>query len=286
MVRAMHRQIATICPEFVPNARDRRWFIQIDRHGPQASTVLYAVTRDTHRCKDTALRRLQALREAGYLHLPPQQQEITKANFNPHVYDLTSAGFEHLSYHQPLERRTRPTGHWWHRFWVSSVSSIIEICARQAGCSYVPACRILSLRDVSLAIPLTRGRIIPDQLLALKYPDGYLAFALEVDRGTEPIQSPAARKSLRRSVQQYREVLKHKLHQTHYGLKSNLLVLYVFLSPAREQQFRNLLTPEDHAFQTIHLPDRFPRHTAIEDVILKALFAGVIQDAFGKGRSS
>ena len=148
----MSKRASVIRTNIRPTARELRWFAHIDRHGPQSSEFLFELTRDTHRCKDTALRRLQALREAGYLFLPPQQGQIAKADFNPFVYDLTPLGFEYLSYEQPLERHCRPTGHWWHGFWVSSVSSAVEIGATRAELEYISAARILSIRDVPLGI--------------------------------------------------------------------------------------------------------------------------------------
>ncbi|MEM9577150.1 MAG: replication-relaxation family protein [Pseudomonadota bacterium] len=259
----MTRAKARVSPDLRPTARELRWLAHIDRHGPQSSEFLYELTRDTHRCKDTSLRRLLALREAGYLRLPTQQEQIAKADFNPSVYDLTAKGFEYRSYHQPLERHARPTGHWWHGFWVSSVSSAIEISTARAGLEYIPAARILRIKDVPMAIPLRQGKLIPDQLFAIKYPDGYRAFALEVDRGTEPVRSRAARKSLQKSVRQYGKVLERKLHQRHYGLKSNLWVLYVFMSQARQRQFLELLHPEGDRYLTATCQPGFPTWATI-----------------------
>lgn len=267
MLQRMTRNKTTPAPDLHPTPRELRWFAHIDRHGPQSSEFLYELTRDTHRCRDTALRRLQALREATYLRLPPQQDQIAKANFNPHVYDLSPKGYEYLSYHQSLERHARPTGHWWHGFWVSAVSSGIEIAAKRAGQAYVPAAQILGIKDVPLAIPLKVGSVVPDQLFAIKYTDGYRAFALEVDRGTEPVRSPAARKSLARSVSQYREVLDQNLHQSHYGLKSNLIVIYVFMSHARERQFKALLPQDRSQFLTCVCTGGFPTCRAVSPAI-------------------
>lgn len=226
-----------IKPDVRPTSREVRWFAHIDRHGPQSSEFLYECTRDSHRCRDTTLRRLQALREAGYLRLPPQQRQIAKADFNPFVYDLTKLGWEVLADHQDLERHCRPTGHWWHGYWVSAVSSAIDITATRAGLTYIPAAKILAIKGVDIAIPVGGSKLIPDQLFAIKYPDGYRAFALEVDRGTEPIRSTAARKSLQQSASQYQDVLDKKLYQPHFGLKSRLLAVWVFMNPKRRDQF-------------------------------------------------
>jgi len=236
----MTRRKSQVLPDKTPSARELRWLAYIDRHGPQSSELLHACTTDTHRCKDTSLRCLKDLRDANYLREPKQQAYIAKSNFNPKVYDLTAKGFEYLSYHQALERHARPTGHWWHGFWISAVTSAIENHARGAGLEYISATRILKINDVRSAIPLASGKVIPDQFFAIRYPDGYRAFALEVDCGTEPVRSTAARKSLRRGAKQYAEVLQGRLHQRHYGLKCKLTVLWVFQSQSRQKQFTNI----------------------------------------------
>lgn len=233
-----------------PTSRELRWFAHIDRHGPQSSEFLYECTRDSHRCRDTALRRLQALREAGYLRLPPQQRHIAKADFNPYVYDLTKLGWEVLADHQDLERHCRPTGHWWHGYWVAAVSSAIQITATRAGFSYVPAAQILAIKGVQMGIPVSGTKLIPDQLFAIKYPDGYRAFALEVDRGTEPVRSPAARKSLQQSMSQYQQVLDAGSYRKYYGLRSNLIVLWVFTVKARQRSFTELSSNKNKAVKS------------------------------------
>lgn len=234
-------------PDSHPTARELRWFAHIDRHGPQSSEFLYELTRDTHRCRDTSLRRLRALREAGYLRLPPQQRQIAKADFNPYVYDLTPLGWDVLSCEKDLERYCRPTGHWWHVYWVSTLTSAIEIQGTRAGLEYIPAASILALKNAPLAIPVDSYKLIPDQLFAIKYPDGYRAFAVEVDRGTEPVRSASARKSLLASLEQYREIKAQRLHSKHYGLKSPLFVLWLFAAETRRKAFVTLLGPEHPA---------------------------------------
>ena len=249
-----------------PTSRELRWFAHMDRHGPQSSEFLYECTRDSHRCRDTSLRRLQALREAGYLRLPAQQRQIAKAEFNPYVYDLTRLGWETLGDHQDLERHCRPTGHWWHGFWVSAVSSTIEITATRAGLTYIPAAKILAIKGVDIAIPVGRSKLIPDQLFAIKYPDGYRAFALEVDRGTEPVRSTAARKSLQRSVEQYKQIFSKQTHKSHYGLKSNMAVLWLLNTVKRQEQLQQIFGQRDKRFKACDLELGFPKWHELETV--------------------
>ena len=135
------------------------------------------------------------------------------------------------------EPTVRPTGHWWHGYTTSCVTSSIDIAAARAGVRYIPAHEILAIKGASLAIPVGRQKLIPDQLFALDYGGSFRAFALEVDRGTEPKASPAARKSWASSIQMYRELIETGCYKAHYGLTANLLVLWVFSTPAQQARF-------------------------------------------------
>jgi hypothetical protein len=221
--------------------REIRWLKHIERHGPQSSVSLYELTRDTHRCKDTALRQMQKLKAGGYLSLPPQQRATERAEFNPYIYDLTRQARDHLVDLGLDEPTVRPTGHWWHGYAVAQVTGAIDIAAAREGVRYIPAHEILAIKGTELAIPVGRTKLIPDQLFALDYGGRFRAFALEVDRGTEPKTSSTKRKSWKRSIEQYRHVFDHQLYKRHYGLKANLLVLWVFTSKAKEVRFLELL---------------------------------------------
>lgn len=224
-----------------PTARELRWFKHIERHGPQSSQFLYDLTRDTHRCRDTALRAMQKLRAGGFLTLPRQQRQTAQADFNAYIYDLTKTARDYLTYQGLAEPTIRPTGHWWHAYLTACATSAIDIAAAREGVRYIAAHTILARSGASIAIPVGRERLIPDQLFALDYGGSYRAFLLEVDRGTEPIASPARRKSLARSVELYRQLITKQLHKSHYGLKANLLALFVFTTPGREAKFAELL---------------------------------------------
>ena len=224
-----------------PTAREVRWLKHIERHGPQSSQYLFVLTRDTHCCMDTALRQMQKLRAGGYLMLPRQQRAIERAEFNPYIYDLTKRGKSHLVDLGIAEPTVIPTGHWWHGYMTSCITSSIDIAAARDGVRYIPAHEILAIKDVPLAIPVGLGKLIPDQLFALDYGGSYRAFALEVDRGTEPKSSPVNRKSWARSIEQYWQIIDRSLYKSHYGLKANLLVLWAFNSWSNEGKFREIV---------------------------------------------
>jgi len=256
--------IASVCP----TAREIRWLKHIERHGPQSSPHLYELTRDTHRCKDTSLRQMQKLRAGGYLTLPRQQRMTEHADFNPYIYDLTPKAKAHLTDLGVAEPTIRPTGHWWHSYMTSCVTSSIDIAAARDGVRYIPAHQILAIKGAPFAIPVGTRKLIPDQLFALDYGGSYRAFALEVDRGTEPMVSSAARRNLKSSIEMYAEVIGNGVYRRHYGLKTNLLVLWVFVSKTRHQGFLEMTaasTPglvKSTLCQTMSLPQALYRPSA------------------------
>jgi len=232
-----------IAPQRVTKLTNReiRWFQHIERHGPQSSLYLYELTRDTHRCKDTALRQMQKLRAGGFLHLPRQQRATENANFKPFIYDLTEKAKSYLYDQGPSEPTIRPTGHWWHGYMTSCVTSSIDIAAAREGTRYIPTHEILKIKDAPLAIPIDSQRLIPDQLFALDYGGSYRAFALEVDRGTEPKTSASKRKSYANSIAMYRTLIERQIYKSHYGLKAPLLVLWIFSNRSNETRFLEML---------------------------------------------
>ena len=224
-----------------PTNREVRWLKQIERHGPQSSVYLYELTRDTHSCKDTALRQMQHLRAGSFLSLPPQQRATDRAEFKPYIYDLTLKAKRWLIDHGLSEPTVRPTGHWWHSYQTACVTSSIDMAASRAGVRYIPTHEILAKKSASLGVTVSGGTLIPDQLFALDYGGTFRAFVVEVDRGTEPLTSTAARKSMVSSIGQYGELIASGRYRDHYGLKANLLVLWVFDSRVLAAKFLELV---------------------------------------------
>lgn len=224
-----------------PTNRELRWLAHIDRHGALSSTALLDLTKDTHRCRDTGLRALQKLRAGGLLSLPRGQRQIERAEFHPYIYDITEKGRAWLKEAGLLQKSLRPSGHFWHRYTVSSLTSAFDHTASEKGFRFIPAQAILDRRGVPLGIPYPGGTAIADQLFALDYGGAFRAFLLEVDRGTEPIASRAARESLAAKISAYAEITSRNLHREHYGLKSPVAILFTFGSRVRAQSFMEKL---------------------------------------------
>ena len=68
---------------------------------------------------------------------------------------------------------------------------------------------------------------------------------LEVDRGTEPKTSSAARKSYASSIELYQQMIEQNIHRTHYGVKATTLVLWVFSRRSNEQRFLEMVVKSE-----------------------------------------
>lgn len=171
--------------------------------------------------------------------MPPQQRATERAEFNPYIYDITPKGRIYLDEAGQLVPSLRPSGHWWHAYTVGALTAAIDRMAVQAGISYLPPQTILDRKGVGLGIRTSSGLVIPDQLFALDYGGSYRAFLLEVDRGTEPHASRAAKESLARKIREYTEVFSRDLHRQHYGLRCPIALLFAFTSKVRVARFLN-----------------------------------------------
>lgn len=252
--RATFHHIATqdgVCP----TNREVRWLKHIERHGPQSSVYLYELTKNTHRSQDQALRDLQKLRAGRFLFLPPQQRATERAEFNPYIYDLTPKAKRWLSDRGLAEPTVRPTGHWWHSYMVACVTSSIDIAAARDGVRYIPAHEILARKGATLGIPVNGKLLIPDQLFALDYGGSYRAFVLEVDRGTEPYSRFSKGKSVNTSIDLYTKIHSSLIGQSHYGLKTNLLTIW--LSIHERHPYRDSLK---------RIPDSLRRYFIFDNV--------------------
>lgn len=223
-----------------PTNRALRWMNHIARHGPQSSAYLHELTRDTHRCKDTALRELQKLRAGGLLFVPPQQRQVERAEFNPYIYDLTDRGKASLTDHGHVVPPRPVAGHWQHQYLTACVTSAIDIAASQEDVRYIPQHEILARKGATLGVPVNGGTLIPDQLFALDYGGSYRAFMLEVDRGTEPFDGRSDRKSIVSMLDGYQAAFRRQAIHVHYGLHCPIVLLILCATIGRAGVIRDI----------------------------------------------
>lgn len=91
------------------------------------------------------------------------------------------------------------------------------------------------------AITLSVGKLVPDgKPFAIRH-DNRWRFILgkEIDRGTEPLASRAARRSIRQKLESYAECFSGKLYTRHYGFP-NSVVLFIATSAVRMKSMMEL----------------------------------------------
>lgn len=254
--------------------RDWLWLAKIAEHGPLSSQQLLAFSRHTHRSDKRAQERLTDLfNEANtphggpYLTRPRQQFQTIDARYRPLVYELAPAGAKALAETQRIAPRAR-SGPWWHSAMVASVTAAIELeCAAREDLTYIPQSAILKRAGATLRWPTTIREsengasytkdLIPDAVFGLEHAgDGgttYRFYALEADRGTEPLTTANAhRKSFARHLLQYEDYIERGGYRAHLQLTAPMLVLNVLTGAVRMAHMLELTAkhcPDGNSYQ-------------------------------------
>lgn len=253
------RHIRSPTGQFV-RARDRDlvWFEALWRHGPLSSSFLHAFTETVWSSAQGADRRLtqlfhetNSLHGGPYLDRPAQQFKTLDACCNELIYELNHHSLKALKDNDfGFSPSTHPTGPWHHRYMVATITASIELATcTMPGLRYVPQHEILARAGTGLRAQVViknrqanreeRHDLIPDALFGLEYElgggNGYRFFALEADRGTEPISTNRFdRKSYLRTLLQYQEFVGRGHYKKHFGMKAPMLVLHATISESRQ----------------------------------------------------
>ena len=244
--------------------RDLLIFEVLQRHGPLPSHYLYAFTEHLAKDRFGFAKRLLALTREGYLARPPQlNHPLLFTDFK--VYALTVKAREILRQHGKLDRFALPmSGDFKHQLMTACITANIALGAVSGGYRYVSQEEILASRTcpeetraaqkplaVQTSITHTVGHrdrsshveksnrfMEPDQLFGIDYGNGYRFYALETDRGTEPlIRQNLRENSILKKLLSYKDILACATYKTRWGLP-NLFPLFITTS---EKRVENML---------------------------------------------
>lgn len=194
----------------------------INRHGVLPSNFIYALDPGH---PDRSKRNLQALRDAGYLYLPKQQEDAANFLWAFNIYALTDKGKD-LLLDYGIERVSWTERQFWHQLMIAQIVCSFQLIARQNQLAFKTHPEFLRH---SLSLPCSiedQGNtwsqaLYPDALFQL----GEKYFVVEADRDQEPIwRATFTTSSWRRKLLQYREVLKAGVYKYTWGLPSILIL--------------------------------------------------------------
>jgi hypothetical protein len=214
--------------------RDYTWLTALHRHGPLPTSYLHAFTKNRWTDYRMASRRLALLfHEADLIDRPFRQFETLDPRSNELVHALSKTGADMLK-EAGLFSRYAPAsnGPFRHRLMVSCITASVELEAKTKGWRYLSQQELLERAQTTLAIDID-GLLRPDALFALEMAGKYLAFFLEADRATEPLETKNIRKSFGRTVEQYRKLIGEELYKKKFRLNANALLLNVTVSKKR-----------------------------------------------------
>lgn len=159
-----------------------------------------------HLSESNLLHHLEELAECAYLTRPPSLNPPHVFN-DYKVYGLGERGKILLADHKALP----VSGDNRHKLMCGSITATIELEATKAGFTYIPQEEILNADGCKQDTIVFDG-LIPDQLFGIDYGGNVRFFALEADRGTEPMTRKTSQSSIMKKVAQYKKVLDTKAY--------------------------------------------------------------------------
>lgn len=216
--------------------RDLAYFAALERHGPLPGPILFEFARHLarnergHKDRLTDLYHETSTRHGGpYLERPEQQFADLNARYLPMTYELTKFGARALrEVGILLQIASPPSGPYLHRFMTAGITAGTELATVAEGYRFISSGEILrhskcpeGTRNAPnpLAIKLGRGFLIPDALYGIDYGGKYKFWALEADRGTEPIKGKGrASKYLKDKLEAYAEVFRYETYRNRWGI--------------------------------------------------------------------
>lgn len=197
----------------------------------------------------TTLRwRLRELFDAGLLARPPRQWDVVDALYVPVVYELTAVGVRRLqdlnvlSEGASAHRGATSESHFRHSLMVCEVMCDLEIAvSHTAGLAYIGEDEIVErLASVSVehlngrAMPVGRNRfVIPDGLFGIRSHKGVVLYALELDRGHEPLTRRGTGSSYKEKFAMYHELIANGRYRNLLSTPAPLLVLHLTTTEGR-----------------------------------------------------
>lgn len=162
-----------------------------------------------------------------------------QARYKHAVYARTAKADTYLG-----EHRQRDRDPFAHRLLQDLVTASIRLSVgRDPRLNFVPWLDLAATGKVPAAtldsaephaIPLESGKIVPDgKPFAIRAGNRWrFVLGMEIDRGTEPLASPQARRTIAKKLDNYAGCFSRQLYASHYGFP-NSLVLFVTTSAAR-----------------------------------------------------
>lgn len=255
------------CRPPVISARDVELFKLLDRYRLLRSGAIRAFFPGSDR--GDLLDRLRRLYDFGYVNRLDSVARYRIAREMQSVYELDALGAQELRQRGLLSDEGAGSrmaiGNFHHALMICDVLASIDVGCRGSGVwpvsgdggVCVPSLRFVPQHEIlakapcralekPLCIPVNDKlkSITPDAIFGLEYDGGNRRyFALEVDRGSEPLyRAKRTQSSLVRKFEQYRVLLASDGVRTHLGFSAPLFPLFVTMSAERLRKLRALLT--------------------------------------------
>ena len=241
--------------------RDVRLLLALSRYRYLSSAVLHQLVGGS---ATTLKWRLRELFDAGLLFRPAAQWELANAMHTPTIYEISAPGrkrLEELGLTPDVSTRTSTSSkHFWHTALVCELMAIIEIDVRLGtDLTLISEHEILARLDARnddhlspRALRIGSKFVIPDAIFGIRSPRGVVLYALEFDRGVEPLTRKGPGSTYRETFELYRALIGTGAYQRLLCTPAPLVVLHCTTSEARMRSMMKLVPGEHyHLFRAM-----------------------------------
>ena len=197
------------------------------------------------------IHQLQLRRKQGYIYQPPEQRRGYNNLWSPRIHAITKKGEQVLIDHNrhplrvtQLDRKPSlwPAKNFAHSMMICDTLASIEIGLKGSGCRLIPWTEIVERATTEDPLRMefsfshegtsVRGKLVPDGLFGIQYPDGKASFfALETEHGQPLTRSHFNSGSTKKKLLAYKAICERKNYQQTGA--PNLRVLVV--APTRQR---------------------------------------------------
>ena len=205
------------------------------RHGGRLPTsMIHESTIETQRDIDSTRRRLAINFDQGYLEREKKQKYTDNPHANELVHKLTPKAFALLKeYGFYSEFFPTITGWFPHQVMLSCISASFELNMRKAtGLHFTPQHEMLEVVNHTARIALTgKDYFTPDLVFKVTVNNRDLLVFMEIDRATEVNESSNPdRKSWKKSIRQYHDLISTKKYKELFGVKDNCAAILMIVT--------------------------------------------------------
>lgn len=208
---------------------DIRMFDALDTHGALTTKQLHLVSKTHKKNLQERVKNHYHGTTSGvyYFERPPIYHKSEEARHWNRVYENSDFARAELEKRGLLSPFTKRYDHRIHRLFGGTFGISMELLAPEHGLRYIRRHEILSRKGNPMELPLPHNeKLIPDDLCGVQYESGKKRyFAVEIDRGNEPIRRTTDGTSVGDKLEGYFRAIDEAKYRDEWGIGMMMVMI-------------------------------------------------------------